>query len=92
MPLVSTIWLLPTASFAVLAVVSLLAVRRLGTELRATAQRLTSVADATAAVRADVMRVRSAIDSLDVPSLRQVAAERALGAAARWAARRVLPF
>ena len=88
----STIWLLPTASFAVLAVVSVLAVRRLGTELRATAQRLTAVADAAAAVRADVERVRAAVDSLDVPSLRQAAAERALSAAARWAARRVLPF
>ena len=92
MPPVSTIWLLPMAAFGILTIVSVLATRRLGAELRATAQRLTAVADAAAAVRADVERVRAAVDSLDVPSLRQAAAERALGAAARWAARRVLPF
>ena len=88
----ATIWVLPLAAFGVLVTVSVLAVRRLGAEIRATAQRLTSVADAATAVRADVERVRAAVDSLDVPSLRQVAAERALGVAARWAARRVLPF
>ena len=88
----ATIWLVPSAAFGALAAVGVLAVRRLGAELRATALRLTAVADAAAAVRADAERVRAAMDSLDVPSLRQAAAERALGAAARWAARRVLPF
>ena len=85
-------WLLPVAAFGVLAVVSIVMIRRLAIELRATAQSLASVADAAAAVRADVLRARVAIDSLDVPSLRQATAERALGMAVRWAARRVMPF
>jgi hypothetical protein len=86
------IWLLPTVAFGVLAAVSMVMIRRLAIELRATAQSLASVADAAAAVRADVMRTRAVIDSLDVPSLRQATAERALGMAVRWATRRVLPF
>lgn len=85
-------WLLPIAAFGVLTALSIVVMRRLTIELRATAQSLASIADAAAAVRADVMRTRAAIDSLDVPSLRQATAERALAMAVRWAARRVLPF
>ena len=92
MPLVSAIWLLPIVAFGVLAVVAIVMIRRLAMELQAAAQSLASVVDAATAVRADVMRARTAIDSLDVPSLRQVTAERALGLAVRWAARRVLPL
>lgn len=84
-------WLLPVVAFGVLAVVSIVMVRRLAIELRATAQSLASIADAAAAVRTDVVRARTAIDSLDLPSLRQATAERALGLMVRWAARRVLP-
>ena len=87
-----TLWLLPLVAFGVLAVVSIVMMRRLAIELRATAQSLASIADAAAAVRIDVVRARTAIDSLDVPSLRQATAERALGMVVRWAARRVLPF
>jgi len=86
------LWLLPLVAFGVLAVVSIVMMRRLAIELRATAQSLASIADAAAAVRIDVVRARTAIDSLDVPSLRQATAERALGMVVRWAARRVLPF
>ncbi len=85
-------WLLPITALGVLAAVSIVMIRRLAMELRATAQSLASIADAAAVVRADVLRTRAAIDSLDVPSLRQATAERALGMAVRWAARRVLPF
>ena len=92
MPLVPAIWLLPIVAFGVLTVVSIVMIRRLAMELRATAQSLASIADVAAAVRADVMRARAAIDSLDVPSLRQAAAERALGMAVRWVTRRALPF
>ena len=92
MPLVPAIWLLPIVAFGALAVATIVMIRRLATELRATAQSLASIAEAAAAVRADVMRARAAIDSLDVPSLRQATAERVLGMAARWAARRVLPL
>lgn len=92
MPLVPAIWLLPIVAFGVLTVASIVMIRRLATELRATAQSLASIADVAAAVRADVMRARGAIDSLDVPSLRQATAERALGMAVRWVTRRALPF
>ena len=92
MPLVSAIWLLPIVSFGVLAVVGIVMIRRLAMELRATAHSLLSIADATAAARTDVMRARAAIDSLDLPSLRQATAERALAMAVRWAARRVMPL
>lgn len=85
-------WLLPIIAFGVLAAVSIVMIRRLTIELRATAQSLESIADAAAVVRADVLRTRVAIDSLDVPSLRQATAERVLGMAVRWAARRALPF
>jgi len=91
-PLVPAIWLLPIVAFGVLTVVSIVMIRRLAMELRATAQSLASIADVAAAVRADVMRARAAIDSLDVPSLRQATAERALGMAIRWVTRRALPF
>ena len=86
------IWLLPTAAFGALVVATLVMCRRLATELRATAEALTALADATAAVRADLARAGAAIDSLDVPSLREATVERAFGLAARWAARRVLRF
>ncbi len=92
MPLVPAIWLLPIVAFGVLTVVSIVMIRRLAMELRATAQSLASIADVAAAVRGDVMRARAAIDSLDVPSLRQATAERALGMAVRWVTRRALPF
>ena len=88
----STIWLLPIVAFGVLVVVSTLMIRRLAAELRATAEGLASIADATASVRADVVRARTAIDSLDLPSVREATAERALGMVVRWAARRMLPF
>ncbi len=88
----STLWLLPIVAFGLLAAVGVVMIRRLARELRATAQSLASIADAAAAVRADVVRARTAIDSLDVPSLRQATAERVLGLAVRWAARRVLPL
>lgn len=90
--LVPTIWLLPIVAFGVLTVVGAISIRRLVCELRVTAESLATVAEAIAAVRADVIRARAAIDALDVPSLRQATSERVLGMAVRWAARRVLPF
>jgi len=89
---VPTLWLLPTAAFGALGVVTLVMCRRLAAELRATAEALTAIADATAAVRADLARAGAAVDSLDVPSLREATVERALAMAARWATRRVLRF
>ena len=89
---VCLIWLLPAAVFAVLVVVVTLLIRRLAVEMRATAASLDAVSDAVATMRADLVRARDAIDSLDVPSLRRVAGERALGIVLRWAARRVLPL
>ncbi|WP_419553256.1 hypothetical protein [Candidatus Poriferisodalis sp.] len=86
------IWLLPTVAFGVLVVVSTLMIRRLAVELRATAEGLASITETTASVRADVVRARAAIDSLDLPSVREATAERALGMVVRWAARRMLPF
>ncbi|WP_423922263.1 hypothetical protein [Candidatus Poriferisodalis sp.] len=86
------IWLLPTVAFGVLVVVSTLMIRRLAAELRATAEGLASITETTASVRADVVRARTAIDSLDLPSVREATAERALGMVVRWAARRMLPF
>lgn len=85
-------WLLPVVAFGVLAAVSMVMIRRLTIELRATAQSLTSIAGAAATVRSDVLRTRAAVNGMDVPSLRQATAERALGMAVRWAARRALPF
>ena len=85
-------WLLPAVAFGALAGVSVVMIRRLAIELRATAQGLSSISDAVTSVRADLVRARDAIDSLDLPSLRQVAGERVLGIAVRWAARRVLPM
>ena len=87
-----TIWLLPTVAFGVLGVVGTFMIRRLAAELRATAEGLASITETTASVRADVVRVRAAIDSLDLPSVREATAERALGMVVRWAARRMLPF
>ena len=89
---VGLIWLLPAAVFVVLVVVVTLLIRRLAAEMRATAASLDAVSDAVATMRADLVRARDAIDSLDVPSLRRVAGERALGIVLRWAARRVLPL
>ncbi len=89
---VGLIWLLPAVVFAVLVAVATLLIRRLVVEMRAIAASLDAVSDAVATVRADLVRARDAIDSLDVPSLRRVAGERALGIALRWAARRVLPL
>lgn len=86
------IWLLPTIAFGVLVAVAALLLRRLAVELRATAASLASISDAVASVRTDLVRTRDAIDSLDLPSLRQVAGERALSVVLRWAARRVLPL
>lgn len=91
-PLVSMMWLLPVVAFGLLAAVSVVMMRRLVIELRATAQSLASISDAVTSVRTDLVRARDAIDSLDLPSLRQVAGERALGMVLRWAARRVLPL
>ena len=85
-------WLLPVVAFGLLPAVSIVMIRRLAIELRATAQSLASIPDAVASVRTDLMRTRDAIDSLDLPSLRQVAGERALGMVLRWTARRVLPL
>ena len=89
---VGLIWLLPAVVFAVLVAVATLLIRRLVVEMRAIAASLDAVSDAVATVRADLVRARDAIDSLDVPSLRRVAGERTLGIALRWAARRVLPL
>ncbi|WP_428119587.1 hypothetical protein [Candidatus Poriferisodalis sp.] len=88
----SVIWLLPAIAFGVLAIVSALLIRRLCAELRATERALNGVIEATASVRDDVERARTAIDQLDVPSLRQVTVERALGMSVRWVARRILPL
>ena len=89
---VGLIWLLPAVAFGVLVVVSALLIRRLASELRATTASLASISEAVVSVRADLVRSRNAIDSLDLPSLRHVAGERALGIVLRWAARRVLPI
>ena len=86
------IWLLPTVMFGALAAAAMLLIRRLIVEMRATAASLASISDAVASVQTDLVRTRDAIDSLDLPSLRQVAGERALGMVLRWAARRVLPL
>lgn len=92
MSAVGLIWLLPAVAFAVLVVVATLQIRRLAAQMRATAASLDVVSHAVTTVRADLVRARDAIDSLDVPSLRRVAGERALGIVLRWAARRVLPL
>ena len=86
------IWLLPAAVFVALVVVATLLMRRLAVEMRAIAASLDAISDAVATVRADLVRASDAFDSLDVPSLRRVAGERALGIVLRWAARRVLPL
>ena len=86
------IWLLPAAVFVALVVVATLLMRRLAVEMRAIAASLDAISDAVATVRADLVRASDALDSLDVPSLRRVAGERALGIVLRWAARRVLPL
>ncbi|WP_419945168.1 hypothetical protein [Candidatus Poriferisodalis sp.] len=86
------IWLLPAVVFGMLVVVATLLIQRLAAEMRATAAALASISEAVSSVRADLVRARDAIDSLDVPSLRQIAGERALGIVLRWAARRVLPM
>ena len=65
---------------------------RLAAELRAGVEALTTIADATASVRADLGGARAAVDGLEVPWLREATVERALTLAVRWAARRVLPF
>ncbi|WP_419841428.1 hypothetical protein [Candidatus Poriferisodalis sp.] len=85
------IWWLPVSALGLLAVVSVVLIRRLTAELRAATRRAASVADAASAVHADVVRTRAAIDSLELPSVRRVAAHRALGWATRWAVRRMLP-
>ncbi len=89
---VEMIWLLPAVVFGVLAIVAVLLIRQLAAEMRATAAALASFSAAVASVRTDLVRARDAIDSLDVPSLREAAGERALGIVVRWAARRVLPL
>ena len=87
----SAIWLLPAIAFGVLAIVSVFLISKFCAELRATERALNGVVEASASVRDDVMRARDAIDRLDVPSLRQITVERALGISMRWAARRILP-
>ena len=86
------IWLLPTIALGVLVAVAIVLIRRLAVEMRATAASLASISAAVASARIDLVRTREAIDSLDLPSLRQAAGERALGMMLRWAARRVLPL
>ena len=86
----SAFWLGAAVAFVALVVVAALTVFRLAVEVRATAVVLTCVAEAAESVRADLLRARTAIDRLGVPSLRQMATDRALAVALRWAVDRVL--
>ncbi len=88
----SLLWLLAVATFGILVVVGVTIARLLMIEVRATAESLTSIVGAVASVEADLVRVREAIDALDLPSPAVAVGERALAVILRWAVRRVLPL